>query len=89
MKKVRELEKIVKGFANHRRIQILELLSNKPELSIFEISDILKVNFKTISQHVSRLANSGLILKRNDGSAVRHKLSSLGKSILMFLRTIE
>jgi DNA-binding transcriptional ArsR family regulator len=89
MKKTRELERVVKGFANHRRIQIMDLLRQEPELSIFDISERLKVNFKTVSEHVRRLALSGLVLKRSDGSSVRHKLSSLGKSILTFLRTLE
>ena len=45
----RALEKIVKGFANHRRIEILALISRQPNLSVLDISDELRVNFKTIS----------------------------------------
>jgi len=89
MKNTRVLEQVVKGFANHRRIQIMDLLHKEPELSIFDIADKLKVNFKTISEHVRRLAVAGLVMKRNDGSSVRHKLSKIGSSILMFLRTLE
>lgn len=85
----RQLERIVKGFANHRRIQVLELLFYTPELSVAEISEKLNVNFKTISEHLRRLAISGLVLKRNQGAAVRHKLSPLGDLILKFLRTLE
>lgn len=89
MKKFKDLEKIARGFSNHRRIEILNLLHNKPNLSVFEISDELKVNFKTISEHVRRLAIADLVLKSNDGNAVRHTLSGRGKIILMFLRTLE
>jgi DNA-binding transcriptional ArsR family regulator len=89
MKNKYELEKIVKGFSNHRRIEILHLLNQRPNLSIFEISDILNVNFKTISEHVRRLAIAGLVRKRNEGNNVRHTLSDRGKSILKFLRTLE
>jgi hypothetical protein len=40
MKKTsRELERIIKGFANHRRLQILELLGKKPELSVMEVAE--------------------------------------------------
>jgi len=67
----------------------MDLLSQRPDLSIFEIADVLKVNFKTVSEHVRRLAISGIVVKRNDGSSVRHMLSRTGKSILMFLRTLE
>lgn len=85
----RKTERTVRGFSNHRRIQILELLSNYPELSVMEVSGRLKINFKTASEHIRRLAISGLVIKRNQGANVRHKLSPLGLSILKFLRTLE
>ena len=85
----RKLERLVKGYANHRRIEILVLLSDSPELSVIEISKKLKVNYKTISEHIRRMANSGLVLKRYQGSSVRHKLTPTGKSILKFLRILE
>lgn len=84
-----QLERIFKGISNHRRIEILELLKEKPELSIIDISEVLAVNFKTISEHVRRLAIAGLVLKRSDGNSVRHKLTDRGQSILKFLRTLE
>lgn len=89
MKHFKDLEKIARGFSNHRRIEILNLLHKKPNLSVFEISDELNTNFKTISEHVRRLAIADLVLKSNDGKAVRHALSSRGKLILSFLRTLE
>lgn len=51
----KHLEKIVKGFANHRRIQILNLVSDSPNLSLNEISTRLKINIKTASEHTRRL----------------------------------
>ena len=84
-----KLERIVKGFANHRRIQILELLEKNPELSVIEITQELNMNFKTASKHIRRLAISGLIMKRSDGTNIRHKLTERGLTILKFLRTLE
>ncbi|HEY4528555.1 MAG TPA: winged helix-turn-helix domain-containing protein [Candidatus Paceibacterota bacterium] len=89
MKNLRQLERIVKGFSNHRRIEIMELLARQPELSVMEISDKLKINFKTGSEHIRRLALASLVLKRNEGNTVRHLLTTLGHSILKFLRTLE
>ena len=54
-KTYRQLERIVRGFSNHRRIEILELLEKEPELSVIEIAERLKINFKTASEHVRRL----------------------------------
>ena len=85
----RTLERMVKGFANHRRIQILALLQKTPELSVDEIATTLNVNFKTISEHIRRLAIAGLVLKRNAGNEVRHKLTGRAESILKFLRILE
>ena len=85
----RELERIVKGFANHRRLQILELLGEEPELSVQEVSDKLKSEFKNISAHMNKMAISGLLIKRSEGNIVRHKLTNRGKSILQFVRIIE
>ncbi len=83
------MERIVKGFSNHRRVQIMELVSSKPELSLQEIATMLKINVKTASDHIRRLAISGLVLKRNRGVNVLHKLSPRGDVILKFLRKLE
>ena len=89
MKNTKKLERIVRGFANHRRIQILDLFGREPELSVLETSENLGVNFKTISEHIRRLGIAGLLMKRSDGASIRHKLTPLGLSILKFLRTLE
>ena len=87
--KTRKLERIVRGFSNHRRIEIIMLLERKPELSVIEISYELGINFKTASEHIRRLAIAGLVMKRNEGSSVRHALTLTGKLTLKFLRTLE
>ncbi len=85
----RKMEKIVKGFSNHRRIQMLELLDSSPDLSLMEISERLKINYKTASEHIRRITLAGLITKRNRSVEVLHALSPLGSSILKFLRKLE
>jgi DNA-binding transcriptional ArsR family regulator len=89
MLKPRKLEKIVKGFSNHRRIQILQLLSQEPGLSVFGIADELNINFKTASEHIRRLAIAGLVIKKYEGNIVRHTLTNQAKFILKFLRILE
>ena len=85
----KQLERIVKGFANHRRIQIMSLLKVEPELSLTGISGRLKIDIKTAAAHVSRLAIAGLVLKRADGRLVHHSLTPRAEQILIFLRTLE
>lgn len=88
-KKFRELEKIVKGFANHRRIQILELLEKEPNLSVIDIAEKLGINLKTASEHIRRLAIAGLIEKTALGASFLHKVTARGEKVLKFLRTLE
>ena len=85
----RELERIVKGFANHRRLQILQLLSKEPELSVIEVSEKVKSDFKNISSHINKMTISGLLMKPNDFHSVRHKLTKRGIQVLKFVRTLE
>ena len=83
------MEVITKGVANHRRLEILDLLVEKPELSVEEISTLIKTDSNNTSAHISRLVVSGLVMKRHDGNFVRHKLTIRGLNILKFVRTLE
>ena len=85
----RKLERIVKGFANHRRLEILDLLKREPELSVEEISERLKIGYENASDHVRKLAIAGLVLKRNEGSAVRHRLTLRASAILVFCKRLQ
>ena len=89
VKTYRELERIVRGFANHRRIQILEMLQKQPEMSVDEIAAFLVISYKTVSAHVHRLAVGGLVLKRNQDVSVRHRLTERAEAILKFLRILK
>ncbi len=66
----------------------MDLLSAEPELSVEEIASQLHINNKTAAAHVQRLAIAGLVMKRNEGASVRHKLTHRSKLILKFLRTL-
>jgi DNA-binding transcriptional ArsR family regulator len=85
----KKIEKIVKGFANHRRIQILELLSKTPHLSVDDISQNLHVGFFTISDHIRKLADAGLVDKRYKNRFVLHSLTRRGKDILSFCKMFK
>lgn len=85
----KKIEKIVKGFANHRRIQVLELLKKTPDLSVDDISQNLNVGFFTISDHIRKLADTGLVNKQYKGRFVIHSLTKIGKSVLSFCKMLE
>ncbi len=88
MKKSNQIEYIVKGFDNKVRIEIIFLLNKKPELSVGEISSLLKINYRSASQHLLKMMATGIVMKRNSGSEVRHRLTEKGEKIADFLKNI-
>lgn len=84
----RNAERVMKGVANHRRIEVMSLLRESPELSVTELTKELKIDFRTASEHTRKLVQSGLVMKRSDSVSVRHRLTKLGEQVLNFLATI-
>ncbi|OHA65181.1 MAG: hypothetical protein A2672_00850 [Candidatus Wildermuthbacteria bacterium RIFCSPHIGHO2_01_FULL_49_22b] len=89
MKQFHELEHITRGISNHRRIEILNLLARHSDLSVLGVAEALRINFKTASEHIRRLALAGLVAKRYQGAALRLTPTPRGLVILKFLRTLE
>ena len=87
--KFNRLQRITRSFANHRRIEILNLLSEQNGISLGEISESLKINLKTASEHTRKLTSGGLISKKYKGAAVHHNLTTRGKRVLRFLEKLE
>ena len=85
----RKVERILKGVASHRRIEMLHLLKKEPELSVEDIAEKLRIGYQNASDHIRKLAIAGLVAKRSDGTSVRHKLTPRGEHILVFCKTLE
>src|ERR1041385_607390 len=85
----RRMERIVKGYANHRRLQILELLSKQPDLSIESIANHIKSGYENTSDHLRKMSSAGLLEKRNDGPNVLHRLSPRAEVILAFCKKLR
>jgi len=85
----RKLERMVKGFANHRRIQMIRLLEKQPGLSLREVCESLRVGLKAASEHLRKLALAGIVSKRSHGRWVRHRLTARALHVLSFLQTLE
>ena len=85
----RWLERVVKGFANHRRILVLQLLIDEPELSLNDICDRINMSRTAGSEHVRKLTLSGLIIKRKQNTSIHHRVTDRGLRIFSFLKTIK
>ena len=81
-------EKIIKGGANHRRLQILFLLEKNPGLSVDLVSSNLNVVFVTIASHLQKLHHSGLVSKQYIGRTVVHHVTKRGKDIMTLCRML-
>jgi predicted transcriptional regulator len=89
MKTARQLERYFKGSANHHRLEILLLIDKEPGINVDMISDKLKCNFKTVSEHTRRLVQAGLLNKEYQGRKVAHFLSPYGKRFVIFIKTFQ
>jgi len=86
LKTAKQLERYFKGAANHRRIQIIILLAGNESMNLEEITNTLKCNVKTISEHTRKLVQAGLVNKRYQGREVEHSLSPYGKNFYNFIK---
>ena len=84
----RRIALVAKGFANPHRVNILLMLEKENSLTLGELTDRLRVNFRTASEHTKKLANSGLVAKSYYGNTVQHSLTPLGESVLRFIRSL-
>ncbi|MFA6519610.1 MAG: helix-turn-helix transcriptional regulator [Candidatus Paceibacterota bacterium] len=87
MKTAKQLERHLKGIANHRRIEILRQIDKSDGITLEDIADNLKCNIKTISEHTRRLVQAGLVNKKYEGRSVAHSLSPYGRRIVKFIDT--
>ena len=88
-KTAKQLERHFKGVANHWRIEILGLIANHAGITVEELANELNCNFKTVSEHTRRLAQSGLVNKKYKGRSVTHTLSPYGKTFYKFIKTFQ
>lgn len=83
------LAAIAKGFAHRHRVGMLILLDKTSGLSVGELADVLGISFRTASEHSSRLASAGLVLKSHAAQQVEHSLTPNGKRALKFLKDLK
>jgi DNA-binding transcriptional ArsR family regulator len=89
LKTPKQMERHLKGIANHYRIEILLIIAKNKEISLDEIIEKTKANPKTIGEHTRRLFVAGLITKTKNGNYVLHSLSPYGKKFVTFLKSFQ
>ncbi|MFA5838601.1 MAG: helix-turn-helix transcriptional regulator [Candidatus Paceibacterota bacterium] len=85
--KYQEAEKMYKALANRRRLEILHYLSKETKANVTDISEKIKLSYRSTSKHLQVLKNAGFIdsdqvdfgqfyyLKDKNNSFIKHSLS--------------
>ncbi len=89
IKTAKQMERHLKGMANHYRIEILLLVAERGGITLEDIVETLEANEKTIGEHTRRLFQAGLINKKYRSKFVEHTLSPYGKTFARFLKSFQ
>ena len=89
LKTAKQMERHLKGIANHYRIEILLLIAECNGITLDGIIETIGANEKTLGEHTRRLSVSGLVNKKYHGKFVEHSLSPYGKTFVSFLRSFQ
>ena len=83
----KELIKIFKAMGNERRFLILKHFSQKKELTVGQISELIHLSFKSVSRHLSVLLNANLVEARQVNLNRFYRINeNASKQFLDFLR---
>jgi len=89
VKTAKQMERHLKGIANHYRIEILLIIAERDGITLEDIVETLGANEKTIGEHTRRLYQAGLLNKKYHGKFVEHTLSPYGKIFVRFLKSFQ
>ena len=88
-KTAKQMERHLKGMANHYRIEILLLIAKHQPITLDSIVKTIGANDRTIGEHTRRLYIAGLVNKKYRGRYVEHVLSPYGKIFVRFLESFQ
>jgi DNA-binding transcriptional ArsR family regulator len=89
LKTAKQMERHLKGIANHYRIEILLVLAKNEGATLESIVDMVDANERTVGEHTRRLYQAGLIDKKYRGRFVEHRLSPYGRKFVKFLHLFQ
>lgn len=69
---LRTITKILKAISDEGRMRIITLLSRRKDLCVCEIREIIGLSQSTISSHLKKLENSGLVTFSKDGKWINY-----------------
>lgn len=73
---IKTIERILKALANRRRLAIVRHLKKKKEATVSDITEAIKLSFKSTSRHLALLSAADVVEKEQRGIEVWYRLSS-------------
>ena len=84
-----KLERFFNAISSRKRIEVLNILLEKPNLSLGDITKRINTEKQNASLHTYKLLHQGLIAKRKHGTKVEHILTKRGKRVISFIKEID
>ena len=86
---MKKFERLLKGFANHRRLAILRFLYKTKEANVSQIAGIIGLSFKATSKHLNILANLDIVERQQRSLEMFYRLARkfppMAKQIIIFI----
>ncbi len=73
---MKQLERILKGLANRRRLAIVRLLMKEKELAVADIARAIRLSFTSTSKHLALLRQLDVVDRRQESLSVYYRLAS-------------
>jgi ArsR family transcriptional regulator len=73
--KLKKITKILKALSDESRVRIVNLLKAKAGVCVCEITEIINLSQPTISSHLKKLEEAGIISFKKDGLWVNYYLN--------------
>ena len=82
-------ERIFKGLANHRRLQILRILKSRGPVSLDKVAEICGIQAPTACEHARKLRLVGLVFRRRLRRCIHLELTERGEFALEWAPRLE
>ena len=83
------LERFCNAVSSRKRIEILNILLEKPDLSLGDIARKIDAEKQNASLHTYKLLHQGLIAKRKNKTKVEHAITKRGELVLSFVKEVD
>jgi DNA-binding MarR family transcriptional regulator len=77
------------GISHRTRIEILYFLYENPDTELGKIAEFINSTQQNTTNHVQKMMYGGLIMKKQSGNLVLHKLTKRGMLFISFFENLS